>query len=361
MKKKTVRTTMIAAHALVFLLMTLLIGCGKKTEPAEPARALTTAPVSSTEAAVTAESEESAESAKPAESDVTVESVNPAESPESEETETEPARQDGERFDGVIMIEGMEETVHYEHIRNDALGFEMDYDYESFVRRTEPDRECFISVYDDPGDPQNYLEVTYSADDAETVCTSVSAALSNDYELIRESCTLDRAGSSIRIDASEAKGSGVTPEQLQTVYIIPAPDGCRVAAAHCSFESAEGFGRRFSDLMNTLTVIERTEGIPLSEGESISDEQALQAVMNYCAAGNPDLEDIIKSGEYPAYFDVSSSDEHEIVVLFRSYTGALLRYYIDPVSGDTYVTEFVPGITPEEERTDESFNVRDYL
>ncbi len=33
----------------------------------------------------------------------------------------------------------------------------------------------------------------------------------------------------------------------------------------------------------------------------------------------------------------------------------------DPASGDTYVTEFVSGITPEEERTDETFNVREYI
>ena len=47
--------------------------------------------------------------------------------------------------------------------------------------------------------------------------------------------------------------------------------------------------------------------------------------------------------------------------MFRSYTGALIRYYIDPVSGETYVTEFVPGITSEEQRTEESFNARDFL
>ena len=36
-------------------------------------------------------------------------------------------RQDGERFEEVIILEGMEETVHYEHVRNEALGLEMDY------------------------------------------------------------------------------------------------------------------------------------------------------------------------------------------------------------------------------------------
>ena len=60
-------------------------------------------------------------------------------------------------------------------------------------------------------------------------------------------------------------------------------------------------------------------------------------------------------------WEIASSNDKEIVVLFRSYTGAQVRYYINPVSGDTYVTEFVPGITEDEERTDESFNVKDYI
>ena len=67
------------------------------------------------------------------------------------------------------------------------------------------------------------------------------------------------------------------------------------------------------------------------------------------------------SGEYSIYWDVTTNDTDEIVVLYRSYTGAQSRYYIDPVSGDTYVTEMVPGIIDEERPTDESLNVRDYL
>ena len=39
----------------------------------------------------------------------------------------------------------------------------------------------------------------------------------------------------------------------------------------------------------------------------------------------------------------------------------IVRYYIHPVSGETYVTEFVPGITEEEKRTDETLNVKDYM
>ena len=98
-----------------------------------------------------------------------------------------------------------------------------------------------------------------------------------------------------------------------------------------------------------------------AEEQLITDEQALDAIKSYCYMGNPDLESIVSAGQYPVYWDIASSDEKEIVVLFRSYTGAQNRYYIDRNTGDTYVTEFVPGITSEEARTDERFNVRDYF
>lgn len=269
--------------------------------------------------------------------------------------ETEIGRQDGERFEAVIMLEGMEETVQYEHIRNDSLGFEMDYDYENFIRYTDTDRERLVSVWDDQDHPEDYLEVTYSSEDAETVAEAISAILSNEYDVFRDSRELDRAGDCIWIEASVIKNTNRMAEQLQTVYIIPAPDGCRVATAHYYITEAEGFGRRFSYMMHTLAVIDRN-------GErTLSDEQALSAIRNYCYTNNPDLENIVNAGEYQVYWELSSSDEHEIVVLFCSYTGAQIRYYINRMTGDTYVTEFVPGLSSEEERTEESFNVREYL
>lgn len=269
--------------------------------------------------------------------------------------EKEVVRQDGERFETVITIEGMEETVRYEHIRNDALGFEMDYDYETFVRQSEPDRERFVSVYDDPQNPENYLEVMYNAENADTVAAFVRTALSREYDLFENSRELERAGSSIRIEASEIKGTNQMPDMLQIAYIIPTSDGCRIAMEHLAIESSEGFGRRFSYMLNTLSVIDRN-------GErKLSDEQALSAIKNYCYARNPDLEGIANQGEYPVHWEISASDARGIVVLFRSYTGAQIRYYIDRITGDTSVTEFVPGITPEEQRTEESLNAWEYL
>ena len=150
------------------------------------------------------------------------------------------------------------------------------------------------------------------------------------------------------------KGTNNMADQIQAVYIIPASDGCIVATTHSFIVESEGFGHRFSYLLQTLKLIDR------SGSGTLSDEQALAAIRNYCVAGNPDLESIAAE-DYPTYWELASSDANQVVVLFRSYTGAQVRYYIDRATGDAYVTEFVPGITPEEMRTEESLNVWDYL
>ena len=265
-------------------------------------------------------------------------------------------RQDGERFNETIIMEGMEETVRYEHIINKTIGFEMDYDYESFVRNSESDMERFVSIWDDQEKPENYLKVTYSTDDAETAAGAICAILSVEYDIIRDdSYELDRAGSCTRIEASEIKGTGRMADQIQVAYVIPAGDGCIVARAYYAIEAAEGCGHRFHYMMDTLEVIDRTV-----EG-TISNDQALSAVKSYCYAANPDLKGIVESGEYSVYWTVASSSDKEIVVLFRSYTGAQIRYHVDRNTGETYATELVPGTSSEEKRTDESFNVKDYL
>ena len=279
--------------------------------------------------------------------DPVITSLPPEESDES-------PRQDGERFDAVIMLEGMEETVGYEHVRNDAAGIELDYEYETLDRQSGADRERFVSRYDDPEDPRNYLEVRYGPTDADTAAAAIKESLSFTYDIIEGSRELDRAGSCIYIEASALKGTDKMADQLQMVYIIPAADGCRIAAEHCTAESAEGFGARFSAILNTLRVIE-SSGV-----KRLTDEQAVSAVRRYCMNNDPELDGIVSAGEYPVYWTVESVDENETVVLFRSYTGAQIRYHIDPVSGDAFVTEFVPGITPEEERTEEILNVWDY-
>ncbi len=327
------------ALLLVLVLAIGCAGCGKASAPENKPAAPAETPAASTESAAPAETS----------------AANPAPE-ETSAASPEPGRQDGERFEAVIILEGMEETVHYEHVRNEALGFEMDYDYETFVRRSEADRESFISAWDNPGKPENYLEVTRSAEDAETVAAGICERLSGEYEVRRDDAfPLEKAGGCIRIYADEVKGGGYMPEQLQTVYVIPAGDGCRIATEHSYIVESEGFGRRFRYMMDTFSVLS-------ARGERrLTDEQAVSAIRQYCYRNDPDLESIVNAGEYPVYWNVSSSSDSEIAVLFRSYTGAQIRYYIDPISGETYVTEFVPGITSEEQRTGERLNAWDYL
>nr|WP_297709239.1 hypothetical protein [uncultured Butyrivibrio sp.] len=93
----------------------------------------------------------------------------------------------------------------------------------------------------------------------------------------------------------------------------------------------------------------------------ITENQAYAAVINYNKAIGSGIDEETNSEGYSEYWDVSTNEDGIIVVLYRSYTGAQTYYYVDPASGETYVTELVPGIIDEEQRTGETFNARDYL
>ena len=153
--------------------------------------------------------------------------------------------------------------------------------------------------------------------------------------------------------------------------------GCMIfGLIGCHSEKATESGPQetivFEDTVTTNEGTERTEQGKTEVGmvtayddkgsaSAITQEQALAAIQKYCYANDPELEKMIKSGDYGAYFDVSTADSGEIVVLYRSYTAAQIRYYIDSSTGDVYVTELVPGIIDEEQRTDESFNIGKYI
>ena len=111
----------------------------------------------------------------------------------------------------------------------------------------------------------------------------------------------------------------------------------------------------------TTTVSTEEQASENSETTDLTKEQALEAIKNYCYSNNADLKNMEDSEEYTISWDVSENGNNEIVVLYRSYTGAETRYYINPSSGDAYATEFVPGVTEEEEKTGETLNVRNYL
>ena len=252
--KKLTKT--IALIALASLLILTLSSCGSAqdttTVSSQPVVADVFSAQSEPEALPTVESH-----AVQAEPEILPDAGNdsfqsePEAAPAAESTS---GRQDGERFQDVIMLEGMEETVSYEHVKNDTIGIELDYDYENFERRSGSASECFISRYDNADDPQIYLEIFYSSESADSAASSIANSLSNDYDVIKESRALKNAGPCTCLDASATK-DGQTPDKLQTVYVIPLNNGCVVATAHYTFESADGFGHRFNEIMNTLTVM----------------------------------------------------------------------------------------------------------
>ena len=310
----------IALLCAVLLLLAALTGCAKGKEEAQPAG-----------------------------------SETPVETAEAAEETSVPERQHGDRFEDVITIEGMEETIKLQHFVNETAGFAMDYDYESFVCRASSDRLQIVSAYDDPETPENYLEVSYCPEDAETVADAIEKTLSEDYAVSRDTAVLNSGLECIHMDASATPDGAYTADVLQAVYVIPAADGCRVAHLRYLPEGSDGFGKRLSHMASTVTVME-------PQGErAMSDVQACAAIERYCYASNPDLKGIVDSGEYPVSWQITDYSEEQIVILFHSYTGAEVRYYIDPVSGEAYSTEFVSGVTAEEQRTDETLNVWDYM
>nr|WP_155959568.1 hypothetical protein [[Eubacterium] cellulosolvens] len=98
-----------------------------------------------------------------------------------------------------------------------------------------------------------------------------------------------------------------------------------------------------------------------SETRILTEEQAYEAVINHnriTGSGNAGEHNTVGAVEY---WNTSTNEDGIIVVLYRSFTGAVIRYYVNPVTGETYVTEWVYGIVDEETRTGETFNAWDYF
>lgn len=259
MKSKMLKKS-ITVLVSVSMAAALITGCNKKAEvTSEPA---SVAVIDITPGADTSGMQETSETVSEAVPETALETapvISPAAAPESAsetapEKASESGREDGERFEDTIILEGMEETVKYEHVKNAAIGFAMDYDYESFTRQSG-DTEKFISVYDDAAKPENYLEIKASSDDADTALAAIADELSGEYEVETIDVTLDKAGNCRKIDASVIKGTNNMADQLQVVYVIPAANGSIIATEHFAIEASEGFGRRFNYMLQTLEVL----------------------------------------------------------------------------------------------------------
>ena len=80
---------------------------------------------------------------------------------------------------------------------------------------------------------------------------------------------------------------------------------------------------------------------------TITAEMAYEGVNNYCHS----VYDWSIAEENPSMMYVEMGEETDSVyqVIFRSYTGALVYFYVDKTSGTTRMVERVPNLGVEEE------------
>ena len=89
----------------------------------------------------------------------------------------------------------------------------------------------------------------------------------------------------------------------------------------------------------------------------ITAEMAYEGVSNYChsaydwsmAEDNPSM----------MYVEMGEETETEYQVVFRSYTGALVYFYVEKTSGTTRMVEYVPALDIKEEAG--TIDIFDYL
>ena len=90
---------------------------------------------------------------------------------------------------------------------------------------------------------------------------------------------------------------------------------------------------------------------------TITEEMAYEGVNNYChkeydwsvAKDNPDI----------MFVQMGEETDSAYQVVFRSYTGAFVHFYVDKTSGTTKMVEKVPSLNIEEEAG--TINLFDYL
>jgi len=94
-----------------------------------------------------------------------------------------------------------------------------------------------------------------------------------------------------------------------------------------------------------------------TESTTITAEMAYEGVNNYCHSEY----DWSVAEDNPSIMNVTMGDEteSEYKVIFRSYTGAFVYFYVEKASGTTRMVEVVPMMNIEEETG--TINLFDYL
>ncbi|MBO4488991.1 MAG: hypothetical protein J5741_04960 [Bacteroidales bacterium] len=99
----------------------------------------------------------------------------------------------------------------------------------------------------------------------------------------------------------------------------------------------------------------QTDG-PNASKYAITAEMAYEGVYNYCHS----VYDwsVVKENPSMMYVEMGEETDSAYQVIFRSYTGALVYFYVDKISGTTRMVEQVPSLGVEEEVG--SFELSDY-
>lgn len=107
----------------------------------------------------------------------------------------------------------------------------------------------------------------------------------------------------------------------------------------------------------TETTPETSEIGADENANAITQEMAYEGVYNYCR----DAYDWTVAEDDPSimYVEMGEESETEYQVIFRSYTGAFVYFYVDKSDGAARMTEYVPALNIE--RDAGTVNIRDYL
>lgn len=98
-------------------------------------------------------------------------------------------------------------------------------------------------------------------------------------------------------------------------------------------------------------------GCATSKQEIVTKEMAYEGVNNFCHSEY----DWKIAEENPAIMYVTMGEElkTEYQVIFRSYTGAFVYFYVNKTDGTTRMVEYVPTLNVENEVG--TININDYL
>lgn len=112
-----------------------------------------------------------------------------------------------------------------------------------------------------------------------------------------------------------------------------------------------------SALLSACETENETASDSTASQNSISAEMAFEGVNNYChseydwdaAKDNPEI----------MYVKMGEETETEYQVVFRSYTGTFVYFYVNKSNGTTRLVEYVPTLNIEEDAG--TINIYDYL